>query len=265
METNTGARSDSQRQISKHIFVQLGDRGAKRQYTKYVSVYLLVLFVCARVCVFVCICIGLPFSRAQAKYRRKSNENKREMNVATVFKQSTSTSARMSTNIHRTELSALSSIRFDQINKKIGNNSKSNNQSIATTKAADHSKQPSAIRKQITSAILMESNSVLNIVQEPDNEYARRHRRRLSLNVRDERLLKILSAPPDEPLYISGTANNKAATINVSDNSGTGDNLYEAATSSITAVNDYENRENENLPPPPQPTDKNVVANIEGD
>lgn len=101
----------------------------------------------------------------------------------------------------------------------------------------------------------MESNSVLNVVQEVDND-----RRRQSFTMRDEQLLKILSAPPDEPLYINDTTNNKA-TININtnnDNSNSDDNLlmqFKAATSSIVAVDDYEN-----LPP----ADKCAAANIEG-
>lgn len=107
----------------------------------------------------------------------------------------------------------------------------------------------------------MESHSV-NVVQEPGNDRRRRH----SFTLRDEQLLKILSAPPDEPLYINDTAINKT-TLNGDINSF-GDNLliqYETvaaaaaatATSSIAAVDDYEN---ENLPP----ADKFAVANIEG-
>lgn len=174
------------------------------------------------------------------------------MNIATVFKQSTTTSARMSTNIHRTELSSLSSIRFDQLSRQ---------KKISSGQA--HQQQLAINKHQIktTTNILMESNSVLNVRQQSDNEpHRQRQQRRHSLSVRDERLLKILSAPPDEPLYINGTPNTKS-TSNGDSNSSSADNLLmqlEAATSSITAIDDYEN---ENLPPT---NDKNAVANIEG-
>lgn len=159
------------------------------------------------------------------------------MNIATVFKQTTTTSAgRMTTSRihHRTELSTLSSINFDNLKRK----------------------KLSGQLPQTKSCVLMESNSVLNVVQELGNEH--RHHRRNSLSLTDERLLKILSAPPDEPLYINDTANNRT-TLNGDINNSSGDNLliqYEAATSSIVAVDDYEN-----LPP----ADKCAVANnIEG-
>lgn len=168
------------------------------------------------------------------------------MNVATVFKQSTTTSARNVNHIHRTELSTLSSIRFDHLNKK---------------NISGQSYQQS-INKAATSTVLMESSSsILNVVQESGNDHhhhLHHQRRRHSLNLRDERLLRILSAPPDEPLYINGTANN-LATLNGDNNTST-DNLlmqYEAATSSIGAVDVYKN---ENLPP----TNKNALPNIEG-
>lgn len=100
----------------------------------------------------------------------------------------------------------------------------------------------------------MESNSVLNVVQELDND-SRHHG---SFGFRDDALLKVLSAPPDEPLYINGTAAKKP--LFNGDNSTSDDNLlieYEAsATSSIGVV---DNCENENLPPP-----ANQCANIEG-
>lgn len=104
----------------------------------------------------------------------------------------------------------------------------------------------------------MESNSVLNVVQESDNDHLRR--RRHSLSVRDEQMLRILSAPPDEPLYINGSP--KSAATLQADNNCSSDNLlmqYEAATSSITGRDDYEN---ENLPPTND--NKNAAANIEG-
>lgn len=160
------------------------------------------------------------------------------MNIATVFKQTTTTSAgRMTTSRihHRTELSTLSSINFDNLKRK----------------------NLSGQLPQTKSCVLMESNSVLNVVQELGNEH-RHHHRRNSLSLTDERLLKILSAPPDEPLYINDKANNKT-TLNGDINKSSGDNLliqYEAATSSIVTVDDYEN-----LPP----ADKCAVAtNIEG-
>ncbi|XP_055311627.1 microcephalin isoform X2 [Sitodiplosis mosellana] len=172
------------------------------------------------------------------------------MNIATVFKQSTTTSAaRMSTSRihHRTELSTLSSI--DNLKRK-----------KISGQLPQHQQQQSVCRTQTKSSVLMESNSVLNVVQELGNDHRHRHQhRRNSLSLTDERLLKILSAPPDEPLYI----NNKA-TLNgndISSSNSPGDNLliqYEAATttSSIVAVDDYEN-----LPP----ADKCAVAttNIE--
>lgn len=167
------------------------------------------------------------------------------MNIATVFKQSTTTSAaRMSTSRihHRTELSTLSSINFDNLKrKKLNSGQLPQYQQLCS--------------KQTKSSVLMESNSVLNVVQELGND---RHHCRKSMSLTDERLLKILSAPPDEPLYINDTANNKT-TLNRNINNSSGDNLlvqYEAATSSIVAVDDYEN-----LPP----ADKCAVAtNIEG-
>lgn len=189
------------------------------------------------------------------------------MNVATVFKQSTTTSARMSTNIHHTELS---SIRFDQLNRQKIN---SNGQKHHQQQQQYPPKQASLVKKAITTAtvinnkqvktttVLMESNSVLNMVQETDNEHLRR--RRHSLSVRDERLLKILSAPPDEPLYINGTPpNHKIAPTFITDNNCLSDNLliqYEAATSSITGRDEYEN---ENLPPTND--NKNAATNNEG-
>lgn len=185
------------------------------------------------------------------------------MNVAIVCKQSTTTSERMSTSIHHTKFSTFNSINFDNLNRNDGN--KESNNGINSRGQPHHHHlqqkyQPSqpaqqAFGKQNRATVLMESNSVLNVVQEVDND-----RRRQSFTMRDEQLLKILSAPPDEPLYINDTTNNKA-TININtnnDNSNSGDNLlmqFKAATSSIVAVDDYEN-----LPP----ADKCAAANIEG-
>lgn len=226
------------------------------------------------------------------------------MNVATVFKQSTTTSARMSSNIHhhqRTELSALSgSLRFDHnLNRKHGKlnglvpKRPDNEQSSflsSSPKLCTSTKQPSSTastaapstftknsvqRKPIKSTtILMESNAILNVVQRPGHQ---QNFRRHSMSVQDERLLKILKAAPDEPLYMTTaaaatattatgatatatSASNNRSTINDS-NKCTADNLlmqYEAATSSITTTCAADNYENENRPPPI--TDKNTVA-----
>ncbi|XP_031632861.1 uncharacterized protein LOC116346784 isoform X2 [Contarinia nasturtii] len=162
------------------------------------------------------------------------------MNIATVFKQSTTTSARMSTNIHSTELSTLSSINFDKFKRK---------------KIYGQSHQQSC-GKQIKTSVLMESNSVLNVVQELGND-RRRHRHTFGMG--EQQLFKMLSSTPDEPLFINDTANSKAALNGCVNNSG--DNLliqYETATSSIATVDEYEN---ENLPP----ADNNcaTVAHIE--
>lgn len=234
------------------------------------------------------------------------------MNVATVFKQSTTTSARMSSNIHhhqRTELSALSgSIRFDHnLNRKNGKlnglaatirdeeqssflssspklsastkqptKPTSSSSKAAAAASSTFSTKSSVQRKPIKStAILMESNAILNVVQRPGlQQNFRRH----SMSVQDERLLKILKSAPDEPLYMTTTPTATATTATVGatataaasnnrsvigdNNKCTADNLlmqYESATSSITttrAAND--NYENENRPPPT--TDKNTVA-----
>lgn len=211
----------------------------------------------------ICVCaysFDCGFSRAKPRVCNRSRErietqNNREMNVATVFKQSTTTSARMSTNIHRTELSSLSSIRFDQ---------SATHKKKSVSGQAHH--QLSINKHQIkTTTVLMESNSVLNVRQESDTDhhlqYRQRQQRRHSLSVRDERLLKILSAPPDEPLYINGTPDTKSTLNGDNDSSSSTDNLLmqlEEATSSITAIDDYEN---ENLPPT---NDKNAVAHSEG-
>lgn len=163
------------------------------------------------------------------------------MNIATVFKRqySTTSAARMSTSRidHRTELSTLSSINFDNLNRK-----------KISGQLPQYQQQ--SCSKQTKPNVLMESNSVLNVVQELGHD---RHHRKNSLSLTDERLFKILSAPPDEPLYIIDTPNNKS-TLNGDINDSSDANLllqYETATSSI----------DENLPP----ADKCVVAtNIEG-
>lgn len=221
------------------------------------------------------------------------------MNVATVFKQSTTTSARMSTNIHhhqhhhrqRTDSpSALSSlIRFDHNLNRTKNgkhnglvdeqpqpppppSGKSTKATIATASTVAKSSAAGAqFGKSIKSAtILMESNTILNVVHrpyqpQPSHNY---QRRRHSMSEQDERLLKILKAPPDQPLYINGTTN-WSTTIN-SDDNRSADNLhmqYESATSSIHTVN----CENENRPPPPPPPPPSIhkasaaAANNEGD
>lgn len=221
------------------------------------------------------------------------------MNVATVLKQSTTTSARMSSNIHhqRTELSALSSsFRFDHnLNRK---NGKVNG--LVTFQDEDQSSflsssplpppsspssstlsKPSSLQsKPIKSTVLMESNSILNVVHRPDHHQHHQRQpnyRRHSMSVQDERLLKILKSAPDEPLYMNTTASATTATkatatatannrsIINDNNKSTADNLlmqYESATSSITTTS----ADNENRPPPS--TDKNTEAaanNIEGD
>lgn len=219
------------------------------------------------------------------------------MNVATtVFKQSTTTSARMSTNVHhhqRTELSALSgSIQFDRnLNRKNGkvnglakfHEQQTFSLSSPPLSPSKSSKLKSSVQGKPIKAttILMESNSILNVVQRPDQQKAyRRH----SMSVQDERLLKILKATPDEPLYINGitsatTASTTAAAAVannqsfINDDRNTADNLlmqYEVATATAAATSSFttdsvHNYENENRPP--QPTDKNIaaVANIEGE
>lgn len=102
----------------------------------------------------------------------------------------------------------------------------------------------------------MESNTVLNVVQELGND-RRRHRHTFGLG--EAQLFKMLSSTPVEPLFINDSANSKAALNGCINNSA--DNLltqYDTATSSIATVDDYEN---ENLPP----TDNNcAVTNNEG-
>lgn len=181
------------------------------------------------------------------------------MSIATtVLKQTTTTSARMSTNIHRTELSTLASINFD--NKKIASEnlcktkqlhsfgqqqSNNNKQTPNNNKNSIHTSEISVTN----SGILMESKTLLNVIRtESDND-----RRRHDFTLDDERLLKILSLPPDEPLYINS-------------NSVNGDKIppgglmqYEAGTSSIgngvVTADDYENQ---------PPHDKRIIVNHEG-
>lgn len=142
----------------------------------------------------------------------------------------------MSSSIHHTGVSTLGSFKFDKSRRKT---------------ITGQPKQ--SFNSKTKTSILMETNTMLNVVQETANDH---HLRRYSFSMSRERLFQILSAPPDEPLYNSPTAANTTK-LN-GDNNTSGSNLlvqYEATTSSIVAVDDYEN-----LPP----ADKCALANIEG-
>lgn len=160
-------------------------------------------------------------------------------------------SARMSSSIHhKTDLSTLSGVNFDKLfnSKKLSAQQSHQNQQLKALQLAN-SRQ--------THTASMESNLLINVARKTGN--LRRHS--LVTSIRDERLLKVLSAPPDEPLYID---DNHAQRIG--DSFGSTSNLLKrfesvatatrgTATSSNGGVDDYEN-----LPP----SDEFIVNHNEG-
>lgn len=182
------------------------------------------------------------------------------MNINTaVLKQS----ARMSSSIHTPDLSTLSGVKFDKFISKKSIAQQQSQQKPLKTLHQIHNQATKTSTTTTTNAVLMESNSITNafIRKKFDNE--RRH----SLSVRDERLLKVLSAPPDEPLYIddnnaqinSSCDKDSSATANQWEKVATKTTSATTTTSSIVngvvAVDDYEN-----LPP----SDEFTVAHNEG-
>lgn len=183
------------------------------------------------------------------------------MSIATtVLKQTTTTSSRMSPDIHCTELSTLASINFD--NKKIASENLCNTkqlysvgqqQSNNNKQTANNNKNPNNSTKTsaTNSSILMESKTLLNVIRtESDND-----RRRHDFVLDDERLLKILSMPPDEPLYTNSNSIN-------GDKIPSGGNSilmqYEGTSTignGVVTVDNYENQ---------PPHDKRFIVNHEG-
>lgn len=182
------------------------------------------------------------------------------MSIATtVLKQTTTTSARMSTNIHRTELSTLASINFD--NKKFSSDNLCKTKQLYSVgqqqlknnkQTAKNNKNPTKTTKTsaTNSNILMESKT-LNVIQTGSDNDRRRHDFVLS----DERLLNILSMPPDEPLY----TNSNSINGDKIPSGGNSIQYHEAGTSSIgngvVTADDYENQ---------PPHDKRIIVNHEG-
>lgn len=188
------------------------------------------------------------------------------MNIATtVLKQPTQASVRAANgSAKRPELASVHGHRVDKFNG-------------ATSSAAGH---PVAAIKSVLSArpsvngparaagtppaILMESNAIANAANKRNNS-----QRRHTFCIRDEELLKMLSAPPDEPLYIGDNVNDHHRVYGDKESSfgGVGaqraTNLllqYDEARATSPIVTRVAVDDNENLPP----SDKCVLANNEG-
>lgn len=203
------------------------------------------------------------------------------MNVATtVLKQTTTTSVRMSNSVHCSDLSTLNiHNKFDDNfnNKKEFSAQQHHKLVLLQPKQSSSKAQYNSINNQkITNGILMESNSITNVTARKKTDMVQR---RHTFCLRDEDLLKVLSAPPDEPLYINDNNINSAAVTTTATticqlNGDSDDNNYGVqtqltrnsmqcnkeiiATSSI--VNSISVDDNENLPP----SDKCIVTSNEG-
>lgn len=178
------------------------------------------------------------------------------MNIATtVLKQPTAASVRLSSTVHRSDLPSVNSHKYHNISRG------SENAGRPTLLPSKRSVKSSA--KAAPSSVLMESNSITSNTANKLNNNQRRH----TFCIRDEALLKILSAPPDEPLYINDnksdhrvhTDNDKG--FNVGTQRPTNLLLqYDEAKTTSPILNRVAVDDNENLPP----SDKCVLTNNEG-
>lgn len=199
------------------------------------------------------------------------------MNVATtVLKQTTTTSVRMSNSVHCSDLSTLNiHNKFDDnFNNKKKFSAQQQQQLLVQPKPSS-SKYNTINNQNIANGILMESNSLTNVTARKKTDMVQR---RHTFCLRDEDLLKVLSAPPDEPLYINDNNINSTpaptTTAIFQLNGDCNDNNYGVhtqltsnsvqydeeviATSSI--VSSISVDDNENLPP----SDKCIVTSNEG-
>lgn len=177
----------------------------------------------------------------------------------TVLKQPTIASVQnKSSTVHRSNLSTSSSQKF--VKFKSGDTENAGRRSFLPPRPIGK-----ATAKAAPTSVLMESNSIANAANKRNN-----NQRRHTFCIRDEELLKILSATPDEPLYINDNVNDQQRVHTDTDRSfgivGTHKAINhllqydDEAKATSPIVNRVAVDDNENL----SPSDKCVLTNNEG-